>query len=82
MTRHTYRVSCPAYYRVLYLPSLGYCLLVSIGCKRLHSILPKVNFVCSTGEILYLVILVVTKATLCLYGIFGVDNVSENNKKK
>ena len=31
------------YCRVLYLPSLGFCLLVSIGCKRLHSVLPKVN---------------------------------------
>jgi len=38
-------VSC-AIYRVLYLPSLGYCLIVAIGCQRLHSILPKVhNFI-------------------------------------
>ena len=35
-----------ANYRVLYLPSLGFCLLVSIGCKRLHSVLPQVSHVC------------------------------------
>ncbi|XP_065917922.1 protein O-mannosyl-transferase TMTC4-like [Dysidea avara] len=37
-----FRVGFVVAERVLYLPSLGFCLIVAIGFQRLHSILPKI----------------------------------------
>lgn len=69
------------YYRVLYLPSLGFCLLVVIGAKRISQhIGNKVSISLYSNDSNWFVLLIENYTND--YGIHTANNVSKNSFKK